>query len=310
MSSLSVTTQEISAFDKVTHTAYLGQANDKSHIFAGAIDRAWCIGEAPNGGYVASILLGSVMDHFSQKHQKDPIAMNCFYFKKSAIGHFIVEVTEIKMSKKGYCVVRASLKQKKDVKLPLKDVKDYEASEWTEQVQSIITMGNMDSETGLTLFTDNPKPFSEEHLVPSKLDFMAEYLTVHLDPRYIGTKDKAGKAVVNQRIGFSDGRLVDFKSIPYWCDMFIPPPIMLGEKVHGGPVWSATMQLEVQFKAKIKNDIKEVLTYFVAPHIINNRCDIDGQLWDRNGNILALTRHQCTIVPWSRNTKTAPKSKL
>ena len=39
MSSLSVTTQEISAFDKVTHTAYLGQANDKSHIFAGAIDR-------------------------------------------------------------------------------------------------------------------------------------------------------------------------------------------------------------------------------------------------------------------------------
>ncbi|KAG1217740.1 hypothetical protein G6F68_021704 [Rhizopus microsporus] len=72
--------------------------------------------------------------------------------------------------------------------------------------------------------------------------------------------------------------------------MFIPPPIMLGEKVHGGPVWSATMQLEVQFKAKIKNDIKEVLTYFVAPHIINNRCDIDGQLWDRNGNILALTR--------------------
>jgi hypothetical protein len=40
MSSLSsVTTQEISAFDKVTRTAYLGQANDKAHIFAGAIDR-------------------------------------------------------------------------------------------------------------------------------------------------------------------------------------------------------------------------------------------------------------------------------
>ncbi|KAG1412322.1 hypothetical protein G6F58_008075 [Rhizopus delemar] len=88
--------------------------------------------------------------------------------------------------------------------------------------------------------------------------------------------------------------------------MFITPPALLGDSVHGGPIWCPTMQLEVQFKSKIRN-VSEIISHFLAHHIINNRFDIDGQIWDLQGNIIATTRHQCLIVPWSRNSKEEKK---
>ncbi|KAG1440424.1 hypothetical protein G6F56_011933 [Rhizopus delemar] len=202
------------------------------------------------------------------------------------------------MSRKGYCVVRASLRQKGTSELC--SIEDYNRNEWTDKLQAMITMGNMDAEEGLTHYTDCPKPFDLKNLVPHQFEWMKDFLNVRFDTRFFSHNNQPGRAEVNQQIGFKD-KAVDFKSIPYFCDMFVPPPIMLGDVVHGGPIWTPTMQLEVQFKQKIKKDTKDILVHFISYHIINNRADIDGQIWDKEGRVLALTRHQCLLVPWSKN---------
>lgn len=58
-------------------------------------------------------MMNSVMHHYSKRHQKDPVAMNCFFTTKTMIGACVVEVEDIKKSSKGYCLSRVLLKQPK-----------------------------------------------------------------------------------------------------------------------------------------------------------------------------------------------------
>lgn len=60
-----------------------------------------------------ALVTDAVLRHFSSKFQKDPVALNCFYLRKTSVGPYIVEIQDVKTSSKGYCVVRASLLQAK-----------------------------------------------------------------------------------------------------------------------------------------------------------------------------------------------------
>ncbi|KAI8969204.1 thioesterase-like superfamily-domain-containing protein [Mycotypha africana] len=292
---------KLSHFDQATKTELLGKTDTESIIFTGIASNQWCIGDVPHVSYIASIVTDSVLQHFSDNYQKDLVALNCFYFSKTIPGPLIVEIEELKMSKKGYCVVRALLKQKKDL-TPLRDIKAYKSAEWLVKLHCIFTIGNMDSEKGVTSFYRNPIAPSKEYIEPYHYAFMGEFLKTTIDATTFPRNDKQpGKPEIIQTVEFSDGRNIDFKSIPYLCDMFVTPPSLLGPSVLGGLVWCPTMQLEVQFKKRPTG--KEVLAHFVAPHIINGRFDIDGEIWNENNEIVATTRHQCLIVPWSRNSK-------
>jgi hypothetical protein len=234
------------------------------------------------------IIIDSVIQLFSDKHQSDPVALNCFFFNKTLGGNLIIEVEELKMSRKGYCIVRAILKQTKDLK-SLDNVESYDPSEWSDKVQGIFTMGNMDAEQGVTYFYNNPLPPSLDELEPYHYMFMGDYVNSKLDMRnFAKDENDIGKPEITQTMGFKDERPIDFKSIPYWCDMFITPPSLLGPVVLGGPVWCPTMQLEVQFKRKPTG--QNIIAHFVTKHIINGRFDVDGEIWNEQGQILAITR--------------------
>lgn len=232
--------------------------------------------------------MDSVIQHFSKKHQIDPVALNCFFFNKTLVGHLIIEIEELKMSNKGYCFIRAILKQTKDV-LSLENIESYQPSEWSDKVQGIFTMGNMDAEQGVTNFYKNPTPCLD-NLEPFEYIFMAEFVNVKLDKRIFPTKDGKGlgKPELTQVMEFRDGRPIDFKSIPYWCDMFIPLPPLIGSTFLDGPIWCPTMQLEVQFKKKPLG--QSIIAHFVTKRIINGRFDTDGEIWNERGEILAITR--------------------
>lgn len=235
-----------------------------------------------------AIIIDSVIRQFSDKHQTDPVALNCFFFSKTLPGNLIIEIDELKMSRKGYCVVRAILKQTKDLK-SLKSIESYNPSEWLDKVQCIFTMGNMDQEQGVTHYHKNPTPPTLDHLTPYHYTFMGEFLDCKFDLGNFPKDDQTpGKPQITQTMAFKDGRPIDFKSIPYWCDMFITPPILLGPAVLDGPIWCPTMQLEVQFKRKPTG--KSIIAHFEANHIINGRFDVTGDIWNEKGEILALTR--------------------
>lgn len=239
-------------------------------------------------GYVMAMIIDSVIRQFADKHQTDPVALNCFFFSKTLPGNLIVEIDELKMSRKGYCVVRAILKQTKDLK-KLESLAAYNPSEWIDKVQGVFTMGNMDQEEGITHYHKHPPAPSQEHLEPYEYTFMGEFVDCKFDMRNFPTTDeKPGNPEVTQTMSFKDGRPVDFKSIPYWCDMFITPPVLLGPALLDGPIWCPTMQLEVQFKRKPTG--KTVLAHFAARHIINSRFDVDGEIYNEQNELLALTR--------------------
>lgn len=182
----------------------------------------------------------------------------------------------------------------------------YKSDGLIDKVHGIFTMGNMTTEKGRNHFHNSPKPPSRKDMVPYKYMFMSDYVTAYVDPSTFprsgetgepilkrsvadtATVDVPGKPELSQSMAFSDGRPVDLKSMAYWVDMILPPPALLGSTFWGGPIWCPTMQLEIQFK-RIP-DTKEVLCHFHVPHVINNRFDLDGEVFDSDGNILAVTR--------------------
>lgn len=234
-----------------------------------------------------AMIIDSVIQLFSERHQTDPIALNCFFFKKTLAGNVLIEIEELKMSNKGYCIVRAVLKQTQDLKC-LENIESYDPSEWFDKVQGIFTMGNMETEQGVTRFYKNTLPFVDD-LKPHQYVFMSDFVNARFDERILpNNKDDVGTPELTQVMGFKDGRSIDFKSIPYWCDMLITPPSLLGDSVLGGPVWCPTMQLEVQFKKRPSG--QNITAHFITKHIINGRFDIDGEIWNDQGEIVAITR--------------------
>ncbi|KAG2223630.1 hypothetical protein INT45_009989 [Circinella minor] len=310
-------------FDQATESYYIGES-DRVTFYAGRVNTTWAIGQVPSVSYVVALSLNAVLQQFSKKHQQHPASLNTFFFKKTEGGPFIVEITELKPSKKGFVVVKAALRQPKifnegNNKVPER-LEEYDPSQYVTKTLSIITMTNMDGETGLTLSKGEtgvaPVPPSMASMELTKMEFMEEYVDLYQDkstyPKYDvqGNIIRQGKAEIHHGYVFKDGRLTDFKSIPYWADLFVNPLYSLGPEVMGtNKYWMPTLQLEVQFKMMPKNT-KNVIATFKVPHIVNNRFDLDGALYDQDKNLLAITRHQCLVVPWERNVGTSSSSKL
>ncbi|KAG2185984.1 hypothetical protein INT43_002422 [Umbelopsis isabellina] len=294
-----------SLFDQAIDTKYLGTASNDASIYTGNLLTEFCIGSVPNGGkcYVASTILHAVMQHYSQRHQKDPIAMNLFFMAKTRPGPCVIEITDMKQSKKGYCLSQAIFRQTKDSKAPeLTSAKDYDPEDYTHNITSILTFGNFAAEEGVTHIYKPAEPPAREELQPMAWRFMNHVLQGSADQRsFVKNKGDIGKPELRHVVGFKDKRPIDFVSIPYWCDMIVPPAMLLGPTALGGEVWVPTMQMEVLFKGVPKG--KEIFCNFISRYIVNGRDEMDGEIWDEDGTLLALTRHQCLVVPWTRNTK-------
>ncbi|KAI9496759.1 thioesterase-like superfamily-domain-containing protein [Zychaea mexicana] len=314
MSTAEATQGTVSAFDEGTNTVCIGTTESGATLYVGNASKKWAIGDVPHTlkenpafslsykkGYVIALVTDAALRHFENKHQHDPVALNCFYMHKTSLGPFVVSIKNLKTSKKGYCLVQASLLQAEGAPL-LTRADQFQPDRYKEKVHVVFTMGNLDSEEGINFMHEPYQAPNRAAMTPFKHIYMGEYLECLADRSTFG-KDhlSMGKPEFHQSLQFKDGRDIDFKSIPYFCDLFVTPPMLLGWDYLGGPVWCPTMQLEVLFKRRPSG--KEILSSIVAPHIINGRFDCSGGIWDPQGNLIALTRHQCLVVPWSRNSK-------
>ncbi|CAO3591211.1 unnamed protein product [Absidia cylindrospora] len=163
-------------FDQATNTVFLGKTETGSVCYTGHASKDWAIGNVPNVSYVVSLILDSVLQNYQQRHQKHPVALNCYFFGKTLPGAFIVEIEELKSSGKGYCICRAVLKQYKDMDQPLPStIADYKSNDPITKVHGIFTMGNMDTESGKTHYHNNPKAPSRDKMIPTKYAFMGNF---------------------------------------------------------------------------------------------------------------------------------------
>ncbi|KAF7728132.1 hypothetical protein EC973_006647 [Apophysomyces ossiformis] len=305
------------AFDKATNTKYLGKLPNGRSVYVGYTDKTWNVGEASSGGYVLSVMMDSILRHYANRYQKHPIAMNAFFLRKTTFGPVVLEIEDIKVSRKGYCLSRTMLKQPKDLKTVIDSLEAYVPEDYVENVYSVTTMGNMEQEEGPTHLHKPWLAPAERELEDFDFLFMNEHVKAKINKHNLPVpldadrgEEMPGKPEHDHVISFRDGRSVDFKSIPYWSDMLISPVSNLGRTVLDGDRWFATMQLELQFKAIPTGN--KILCSFMSSHLVNGRFDLDGALFDPQGNLLALTRHQVLALPWTRNTPSGevPKPKL
>lgn len=232
------------------------------------------------------LILDSAINHFSQRHQVDPVALNCFFLNKTSPGHLIIEIEHVKMSSKGYCVIRASIKQTTDLK-PLKSIAHYKASEWKEKVLSIVTMGNLDAEDGITLYPNKLYAAAADTFEPYSLNFLMDVIDFKMKKLSFSKINTEAELPAVQHIGqFLDGEPLSFKSIPFWSDVFFRPPILFPNDRLESPVWCPTMQLEVLFKRKPTG--RTIYTQFMTHHTLNGRFDIMAELWNEEGDVLAV----------------------
>ncbi|KAI8338474.1 thioesterase-like superfamily-domain-containing protein [Chlamydoabsidia padenii] len=295
-------------FDRGTNTVYLGQTKEGSYIYSGQAYKEFAIGEVPNGGYVLSVLFDAVLRLYSERYQVDPIALNAFFLRKTEIKGVVIEIQDVKKTGKGYCVTKAVLKQHKTNAGQIHTLTDYHPQDYVDKVLGIFTMGNMNNEQGVSAtHDDRPQPPNEQDLREFDFTFMRDLVEMTADSQ--PDPNQVLPMEVHQTSRFKDQRPIDAKSMPFWCDMFLSPPNMLGPQVFGenNRLWCATMQMEIQFKQKCPVGLQKVLSSFVTHTLKNSRFDIDGWIWDEQGELLATTRHQCLCLPWERNT---PSSKL
>ncbi|KAI8096750.1 thioesterase-like superfamily-domain-containing protein [Halteromyces radiatus] len=293
-------------FDRGTNTTYLGKTPEGSHIYSGETIKEFAIGEVANGGYVLSVMFDSVLRHYSTRYQVDPIALNCFFLRKTDLGSLVVEVSDIKVSRKGYCLTKAVIKQPvKQSKQRLEHLSDYHPEDYVEKVYGVFTMGNMDNEEGLSADHDLPSPPNngDRTLTLHQGEYLKDIVVTHSDASLWPVPDSPQPMEVHQTTIFRDGRPIDAKSLAFWCDMFVSPPNMLGPSMIDGQIWCATMQMEIQFKQKCHDGLKKIASSFVTHTLKNSRFDIDGWIWDDRGELLVTTRHQCLCLPWERNIK-------
>ena len=105
-------------------------------------------------------------------------------------------------------------------------------------------------------------------------------------------KEVPGRPELRHVARFKDQRPIDLTSLAYWCDMIVPPPMNLGPTILGGEVWAPTMQMELIFKGVPTG--KEVMCNFISRYIMNGRYEMDGELFDEDGKLVALTRYVFT----------------
>ena len=69
---------------------------------------------------------------------------------KTSVGPFVISIETLKSSKKGYCLIQASLLQKEG-EPNLTSADQFNPEGYKEKVHVIFTMGNFDSEGKATI---------------------------------------------------------------------------------------------------------------------------------------------------------------
>ncbi|KAI7864136.1 thioesterase-like superfamily-domain-containing protein [Spinellus fusiger] len=305
-------------FDKAVKTNYIGRTSKNTVIYGGHVNKEWSTSLSPHvSSYITAIAMDSMLQHYSTRYQKDPIALSCFFFDKSLFGHIIVEIEDIKVSNKGYCFSRATTWQTETVTVPPTTPHEFEPSKYGIKTQCMITMGNLREESGRTSLYKEPQMPDLNSMQPHPYVSMDSLIHACIDTSYFprqqithpdGTTTTRlhsmvrepisglipGQPELHQLLRFVDDRPLDLKSIPYWCDVFIPPIFFLGANETEQPMFFLTMQLEVFFKRIPKG--KEVISSFVTHTTVNGRGVTTGNIWDREGDLVAVTRQQSLVL--------------
>jgi len=243
------------------------------HTWAGNISEGWRVGAVPNGGYVLAMIgraLSEALPH------PDPMVINAFYLAPTKLGPAEIRVEPLRSSRN---TSHASARL-------------YQAGELKVQVMAAYV--DLDNQHGADWSGRERPCYPEFDQCEAGGDSQLEFRR-NVDLRLIGDigvfkgDQPTGQGEFQGWIRHADGAEPDSIGLLLFADVFPPPAF----SVFGVLGWVPTVELTVQVRAKPAPGPVQARLY--TRHITNGVVEEDGEYWDSEGNLVAISRQTAKI---------------
>jgi hypothetical protein len=238
--------------------------------FEGVVSDNWSVNGNPNGGYLMAMMANAML-RLSDYKETPIITAN--YLSRCVPGKVEIHVSEISRSRR-FSRFEARLFQ-----------------EGTERTRACGTFVSENHDSDLVRYeTTAPELPPADACVP--MPRLPQYTLFHnvdlrLDPACTGWLRGGPLAEVSRNTGylsFTDGRPVDFLALFLMIDA-MPPAVMATQ---GMTAWVPTIELSVNVRnlprtPRVRCSLR---TRFITRGLL----EADGELWDEEGNLAAISR--------------------
>jgi acyl-CoA thioesterase len=264
--------------------------------WVGDIDPGWNIGRNPNGGYTLAIAARAMLE---ASGRPDPLTVTAHYVAPPQVGEVTIRVETVRAGRR-YATLSADMTQgDKDL------------------IRVIGAFGDLDAMEGPTRVAAAPPPLPAPERCVDLVTMteaaglpLAEVMRryeVRLDPTSQWVQVRRGEdgpqlnpvdAVpdpleVTGWMRFADGTEPSVLGLLAMADAF--PPTMLG---HQKVSWIPTMEFTVHVRARpAPGWIAGVIR---TRFLIDGLLEEDGELWDSDGRLVALSRQMALVLPSRR----------
>jgi acyl-CoA thioesterase len=247
----------------------------------GAVSDRWSIGPYPNGGYLLLIALSAIREELPHP---DPFTVTAHYLTPMAHGPVDVEVERIRNGRAHSTAMARMLQDGRERVRILANYGDHTASRGATHVQA----------------QQPPMPPPDECVDAGPPQPMPNGLVAAIRDRIEwriapGTAgwmrgERTGRAEVGGWVRFADGRPIDTHTLPLVVDA-IPPAVF--DVSPGG--WVPTLELTVHVRARPAPGWMRC--WFKTRFLIDGYLEEDGEVWDEQGRLVAISRQLARLNP-------------
>jgi len=248
------------------------------HHYTAQLSERWTIGSICNGGYLMAIGAKAMAMSTSQPH---PLSITAYYLDKSEPGPISIVVDPIQ-ERRSSSTVAAKIIQN-----------------GTERVRFLASYTNFDKTTGDTYIENAPPslpPLDQCLQLHKPRVEINNRIALYLPPNYIENLGKTNnQSEITGWVKLKEGGTLDLYSLILFSDA-LPPPIF--NRI--GPVgWVPTIELTVHLRAIPKPGILKCR--FKTRYLTNGIVEEDGDIWDSEDNLVAISRQMAKCRPPTRN---------
>jgi acyl-CoA thioesterase len=249
----------------------------RAGIYHAELTNAWNIGTVPNGGYQVAVCCQAALRELGSI---DIINVSTYFLSPTSPGTAEIRVEVVKRGR-STSVAQVTLVQNS-----------------RERLRALVLAGDLSTLNGLTLHQtlapELPKPEDCDRLT-SELKVAPRLMNeveVRLDPKTSGfVRNQTGQPTeLRCWMRFADNRPLDVLALTCFADV-LPPTIFNHTGVTG---WVPTLELSTQIRARPVPGWLRVS--MVTKHVTTGHFEEDGEFWDSNGTLVALSRQRALLL--------------
>ncbi|MDX1690339.1 MAG: thioesterase family protein [Acidimicrobiia bacterium] len=259
------------AFDEHTRVERIGEAR-----WSGAVADVYNVGSAPNGGYLMAIGARALAGDLAHPH---PLTVTAHYLRRSENGPVEIRTTVVREGRT-LSTGAASLFQ-----------------DGREVVRLLATFTDLETAEGPSHVSASAPDLPDPEDLPSSADVPGLPAVVRafdhrLTPASVGFAlgVETGRAEVEGYTRFPDDRPVDPFALLLVADA-LPPPVLNVVEAD----WVPTIEMTVHVRAIPSPGW---LSFRLGTRaLVDGHLDEDGEIWDRSGRLVAMSRQIALVLP-------------